>query len=207
MIWRSFFFGKNYIVQYIFNYIVLRDSKECYTGSKVKHITMTKSRRQQVFLRRVSAYLIDCIVIFTLYVISQSSLQMLGVQEAWNISENLYSYTFLTITIPFFVFYSGIEIISDGVTPGKLVTRLKVDRGEQRKGWYILRNVPKFLVWELFHIGFALQFPDPTIWIIVLGYVYMFAVVIPMFWTGGGQTLYDLLLGTSVKVWRRRLRK
>jgi uncharacterized RDD family membrane protein YckC len=170
-----------------------------------KILYMTKPKRQYIFLRRVGAYLIDCIVIFTLYVLSQSTLLMLGVQEAWNISENLYSYTFLTITLPFFLLFSLIEIVSDGVTPGKLVTRLKVVRGEKRKWWYIVRNIPKFLVWELFHIGFVLRFPDPTIWIIVLGYAYMLAVALPMFWTKGRRTLYDVVLDTGVVVWKSRL--
>lgn len=172
-----------------------------------KILYMTEPKRQYILFRRIGAYFIDCVVIFFLYMISQLALQRFGVQDSWNISENLYSYTFLTITLPFFVLFSLIEIISDGVTPGKLVTRLKVVRGEKRKWWYIVRNIPKFLVWELFHIGFALRFPDPTIWIIVLGYVYMLAVALPMFWTRGTKTLYDLMLGTSVKVWGGRVKK
>jgi len=156
-------------------------------------------------IKRALAFIIDNIFIAlyagALYFLMTSA----GWQESAVSPFHDQALGFATLTLPVFIYFFSFEKIRKG-TPGKLIMKLQVISPSTQR--LLLRNIIKFLPWEIAHAGIHWMYyfeklgePAPG-WEYALvlvpeaiGAVYIVSV---LFSTGGTGSLYDGIAGTSV---------
>ncbi len=157
-----------------------------------------------VFLRRAAAYAIDYVVI-ALYAVLLALVTITIAPDVQLAKSQAYWLSVATLTGPVVLVFSGLEA-RFGVSPGKalLVLRIQGTGGDIPLSRALVRNVGKFLPWELAHIGIwtvpGQPFVDPptglnwAIWAMSGGLVLVQILLVSV--TGAG--LHDRLAGLRV---------
>ena len=164
--------------------------------------------------RRIAAYLIDCILAFSFYLITQTTVlavvrEMISENNEW-MKVGWYSelYTIITISIPVWLYFTFTDSRLMRGSIGKRIVKLKVLSADSEQAISVkksfARTVLKLLPWELAHIGnnfpvpmYFTEEPELRLGFILSGIflmVYIFSFVI----NKSNRTVYDLLMGTEV---------
>lgn len=159
-------------------------------------------------LRRIAAYLIDYGVILVwlalLFLVAVSGLFVIDTPDVWTSSRRWISQgqAFLLLTLPVLLYFILFEAFGRKATLGKRMMGLQVI-GSLRQ--IILRNVIKFLPWELAHMAIWHGMPvpaasEPTMagligMVISLGLAGLYILTL---FIRSGRTPYDRISGTQV---------
>lgn len=156
------------------------------------------------FLRRAAAYFFDYIAIF-IYAASLAGLVIVSGVEGPSTKLGGYVLGLLTLTGPVVLVFALAETVW-GRSPGKWALRLRVRRAEGQLGFdrALMRNLIKFLPWEIAHIGIWLTpgqpFVDPpsptslTLMVAAMACIVAQACLVLCFRTG----LHDWMSGLRV---------
>lgn len=113
---------------------------------------------------------------------------------------------FLTLTLPVVLYCILCEAGSKHATIGKRMLKIEVAGDSLTTSQIVLRNVIKFLPWELAHAGILwinyINTPDTPLWIWILliaPQVVAIAYIMFMVSTKGSRSLYDMIAGTRVR--------
>jgi uncharacterized RDD family membrane protein YckC len=170
----------------------------------------------RLFARRVVAYVIDCLIVFSVFVLTQISIfkplrEALHIDAQW-FKNGLHTelYTLATISLPTWLYFSFFESSALMGSLGKLWLKLKVTKANARLHFWtaLSRTILKLLPWESAHIANNLPTPlwyaaNPGFRVgFVLSSLLFTAYVVSILLNDKGQSLYDKLLGTRVA--RRR---
>jgi uncharacterized RDD family membrane protein YckC len=122
------------------------------------------------FLKRASAYLIDCIICYSVvmlvvqWAILSNFREQFGITENWfHNSINMELYVLITISLPVWVYFTLLDSKRFKGTFGKRLCKLTVyndateDKLEVSKSFF--RTFLKLLPWEVAHLGII--FPTP----------------------------------------------
>jgi uncharacterized RDD family membrane protein YckC len=120
-------------------------------------------------MRRSLAYLVDCVLIFSAYALSQTLLNRLlrkwSGHPGWMRNGlKLEAYTLLTISLPAWLYFSLLEHSRWQATVGGRLLGLKVETlsGERLRFSQVLgRTLVKLLPWELAHL--TVNWPTPML--------------------------------------------
>lgn len=114
---------------------------------------------------------------------------------------------FFTLTLPVLLFFYFMESKKGG-TIGKLIMKLRVAQANSNKPKNVfLRNLLKFLPWEIAHAGFhwitfyIRQDTEPTIWVwclLIIPQVIIVIYIISIIIFKGESSLYDKVGGTKI---------
>ncbi|MEM6725988.1 MAG: RDD family protein [Bacteroidota bacterium] len=117
---------------------------------------------------------------------------------------------FLSLTLPVFSYFFLMESSAIKATFGKQLLGIRVgSKGEVGQGNILIRNVLKFLPWELAHTGvhwvvyFSVVKQDPPIWVwfsLILPQVIVLGYVISMIFSKGERSFYDQLASTRISL-------
>jgi uncharacterized RDD family membrane protein YckC len=158
----------------------------------------------KLILRRVTATFLDYLLIGTYalmlwLVFSQFSFPTLGPVSGQFIG-------FFSLTLPALLYVYFTEKGRHHATLGKLALGLKVNK-RNPSGSVLIRNVLKFLPWEIAHTGvhwmfyYELMDINPPLWIwllLIFPQVVIIIYFLSLFLSGGKETLYDKLAHTAV---------
>ena len=165
--------------------------------------------------RRTLAYMLDCMIVFSVIMLLLQWLILtpvrgyFGIDELWfHDSSNMYMYVLFTISLPIWLYFSWFDSYKSSGTIGKRLMKLRVLNQTQLTVIGLpksfLRTLLKLLPWELAHIGvifpvhmFYAENPDLRILLIiglVLFIIYFFSIVT----SKDSSSLYDKLLGVNV---------
>lgn len=165
-------------------------------------------------MKRATAYLIDCIIAFTIvmllfqWVVLSHVRGFFGITDLWfHDSWNMWLYVFISISLPIWFYFSYLDCRISKGTIGKRVMKLELTNLNRSKigfGKAAVRTVLKLLPWELAHIGVI--FPSPLYYnpepsvrtLTVLAIILFIVYVIYISVAKSNQSLYDKLLGTQV---------
>jgi uncharacterized RDD family membrane protein YckC len=157
-------------------------------------------------LRRAGAYGVDCAVIM-LYAAVLLVITLLAAPDAELSRLQGYGLALATLTGPVVIGFSALEA-RYGATVGKLLFGLQVRRGRMRPGFgrALVRNVGKFLPWEIAHIGIwtisGQPFIDPpgdlnlALWAVSYSLLALQIVLVLLFKAG----LHDWAAGLRVQL-------
>ena len=167
----------------------------------------------QLVRKRILAFLADYLVIVGYALILVLLVWMINGNDVWQ-----KEYTspfrgqligFFTFTLPVFLYFFMMENSNRRATLGKLLLKIHVDLRHPHPGRRILiRNLLKFLPWEISHIGvhqiifYSRNDLSIPIWIfllLIIPEVIVLSYVFSMLWYKGRYTLYDIAAGTSIK--------
>ena len=161
--------------------------------------------RVGLLLRRVGAYGVDCAVIM-LYAAVLLVVSVLVAPDAALSRLQGYVLAVATLTAPVVIGFSVLEA-RFGATAGKALFGLQVCRGQVRPGFAraLIRNVGKFLPWEIAHIGIwtisGQPFVDPpsalnlALWAVSYSVLALQIVIVLIFKAG----LHDWAAGLRVQ--------
>ena len=164
-------------------------------------------------IKRILAYFIDCILIFSFFYFTQvtifSSLrEEIGINELWfRNGINTEVYVLITVSIPAWLYFSWFDSNLSRGTLGKRICRLSLTGLNFHRVPFaknLLRTILKLLPWELGHI--ANNIPVPLMYdenpefrfaFIVSGII-LTIYIITLFLSKGKFVLYDKFLKTMV---------
>lgn len=161
--------------------------------------------------RRIGAYLVDYVVILlwiaALALMADAGwigLKGSGAMEFWA-RASLQAQAFGLLTGPVILYFILCERSGWKGTIGKRVTRLQVEPASLPR--IILRNLLKFLPWELAHTAIGQGSPTPLVtepnalgWSLICVSLSLCIVYVAGLFIGSGRPLYDRLAGTQVRV-------
>lgn len=161
--------------------------------------------------RRVGAYLIDYVVILlwiaALALMAEAGwvgLKGSGDMEFWA-RASLQAQAFGLLTGPVILYFILCERSGWRGTIGKRLTNLKVEPASFPK--IILRNILKFLPWEMAHTAIWQGSPMPLAsepntlgWTLIVVSMGLCLLYIIGLFVGSGRTLYDRIAGTRVQI-------
>lgn len=163
-------------------------------------------------VRRIGAYAIDAVVLFLAFPLILGAICSLifyfTIGVDWMRNGFLFwGYIFLTVSIPFWLYYSVLESSQRQATIGMRVLGLQVTDTEGRRitrGRALLRTVVKLLPFEVNHMVLFLPVPiwrDPHPGFRV-GFIIVDALIVlyfvSMFLTRRRQSVHDIVAGTVV---------
>lgn len=163
-----------------------------------------------LIFKRILAWIIDwvliilyaCLLFGTMMILA--SLGIVKLEELHPVQGQLIG--FLTLTLPVVLYFILFEIGRSHATPGKRAMKIEVIGTPLTTGQIILRNVIKFLPWELAHAGILwinyINSPETPLWIwfLLIGpQVVVIVYFMTMVATKGSRSLYDLLAKTRVR--------
>lgn len=131
--------------------------------------TTSSEVRYAGLLPRAAAYLVDCLLIFLFFALTQLLIFVpirsgLGIDNEWfrsGIQTELY--TLLTVSLPAWLYFTLSEGSQQGATLGKRLLRLQVVEAGTREspgtGRTLIRTIVKLLPWEIAHISNNLPTP------------------------------------------------
>ncbi|XOV68086.1 MAG: RDD family protein [Fluviicola sp.] len=163
-----------------------------------------------LLFRRLLAYAIDyaIIALYALILFGMAKMIGLGKEPLSPVYAQLLG--FATLTLPVFLYFYLSEKSKSRGTLGKRVVKIAVVCNETNNGRHILlRNVLKFLPWEIAHTGvhwvmyYSKYDIQPPIWVwtlllfpqfIVLGYLISMAIA------RGKRSIYDKVARTEIRM-------
>ncbi len=166
------------------------------------------------FLKRMTAYLIDCIICYSLvmlviqWAILSNIRESLGITEEWfKSSLNMELYVLISISIPVWAYFVYFDSNKTKGTFGKRILKLSV-RDQENKTMSLSksfqRTILKLAPWEIAHLGVIFPTPiyfenEPDIRILTIVGILLFSIyMISIVFNTNGQSLYDKLIGTKV---------
>lgn len=164
----------------------------------------TPRAEARIALRRIAAFFVDWLLIVTYALLAFVALAPL-VRGAFVEPGKAELAGFLILTLPVVLYFSVCEAAA-GRTVGKRLVGLAVvarDGGRLPAGRAVVRNVTKFVPWELGHfaVWHAFAFPggplEPAAYAALVA-CYVLAAVYGVGLFVGGRTLYDLVAGSRV---------
>jgi uncharacterized RDD family membrane protein YckC len=171
----------------------------------------TKSRVYSVLVRRLVAYLVGILLLFTAIVITQFGLEALT--GGWPIrllttGPRMEGWVWLSVSLPTYLYFALSESSVHQATAGKRLLGLRVtDTAGKRIGYgrALLRTIVKLIPWEVTHLSIFLPTPILTngqggflpglITANVSILVYLAVIVM----TAGKRGIHDLAAGTIVQ--------
>lgn len=167
------------------------------------------------FLKRALAYIIDCIVCYSVvmlviqWAVLNNFREQLGITDSWfENSLNMELYVLITISLPVWIYFTLLDSNRFKGTFGKRFCKLTVyndntkDKIEVSKSFY--RTLLKLLPWEVAHLGVIFPTPmyfaeEPSIrFLTILGGLLFLLYAISIFLFKKHQSIYDVVLNTSV---------
>ena len=156
-------------------------------------------------LRRLTAYLLDCVGIL-IYALGLAALVWLTGAEPGLSMFAGWALAFVTLTVPVVLAFSVIEWRT-GRSLGKWVSGLQVQRGGKQPNLVraLVRNIGKFLPWEVAHIGIWMTPGEPFVTapsgisLILIGASYAMLLIQALLVLFTGVGLHDRIAGLKVK--------
>lgn len=155
-------------------------------------------------ISRLGAFLVDYLVILGYAGILFLIVRLFNLEITGPVSGQIIG--FFGLTIPVFLYFSLAERSPAGATIGKKVFKLKVI-SQYSRNRVILRNLLKFLPWEIAHTGvhwivyYSRQGTDAPAWVFVLlvvPQVIMLFYIASVVYSKGTGSVYDHIAGTRV---------
>lgn len=113
---------------------------------------------------------------------------------------------FLTLTLPVVLYCIVTEAGIKHATFGKRIMKIEIVGNPLSTGEIVLRNVIKFLPWELAHAGVLwinyINTPETPVWIwllLIIPQVLVVFYIMSIVATKGSRSLYDMVAGTRVR--------
>lgn len=161
-----------------------------------------------LFFRRALAFMIDYVIIMLyallLFLLSTLLKNFLSINLDLGGPLKNQLLSFLILTLPVFFYFYISEKKNGNSTFGKKVMRLKV---VSEKGNILLRNMIKFLPWEIAHIGvhhvvfYDQQQLETPIWIwacLIIPQIVVILFALSVFRSKGERSVYDTMAGTRI---------
>ena len=163
--------------------------------------------------KRLFAFFIDyfIIIIYALTLWFISSMVMKYFKISPENSHPVFSQLigFLTLTLPVFTYFFLSEKGSKKATVGKRKLNLYIDNSNSKwKNGIFIRNIFKFLPWEIAHTGVhwvmyysgnAIQTPQ-WVWVaLIIPQVILIFYLTSIFYYKGESSVYDMIAGTRIK--------
>ena len=164
--------------------------------------------KKNVF-RRIIAFILDYMII------AMYALLLLGITTILNLKDLILNpingqlVGFVSLTLPVFFYFYLLEKGRAKATIGKRIMNLHVDsKTENTEPKIFLRNILKFLPWEIAHVGvhwiiFFSKFEnDIPIWmwfVLIVPQVMMFLYFVSIIVSGGESSIYDRIANTKIK--------
>ena len=156
-------------------------------------------------LRRLTAYLLDCVGIL-IYALGLAAMVWLTGAEPGLSTFAGWALAFVTLTGPVILAFSVIEWRT-GRSLGKWVSGLQVQRGGKQPNLVraLVRNIGKFLPWEVAHIGIWMTPGEPFVTapsgisLILIGASYAMLLIQALLVLFTGVGLHDRVAGLKVK--------
>lgn len=106
-----------------------------------------------LFARRLAAYFADCLVILV-YAVLLAAISITLAPDAVLSKAAAYGLSVVTLTGPVVLVFALLES-RFGAGPGKALLGIRVRQGAERPGFArsLVRNIGKFLPWEIAHLG------------------------------------------------------
>ena len=187
-------------------------------------VSLTTASTYILTLRRICAYLIDCILVFIgivaavqflLWFITGGAFHR-QIQSWWQLE----GWITISVVVPTWLYFALSESGERRGTIGKQLLGLGVSTtaGERIKfGRALMRNVVKLVPWQLVHLGMFV--PTATGFAAIgtpavdtqpllsytcmsLAYLLIFVYLVALLFTGGKRSIHDMLSGTSVTPFR-----
>ncbi len=165
-----------------------------------------------LFVRRLAAFFIDYMVII-LYALALFGVTMLiqkqtGENNSWSpITGQLIG--LITLTIPVFLYFYLSEKSTRSGTLGKMWMSLTVvNASPNKKKNVFLRNIIKFIPWEIAHLGvhwmsyYSSNDLNPPVWVwmvLIVPQVMVLGYFISIVIKKGESSLYDRIANTSIE--------
>lgn len=163
-------------------------------------------KMKNIIIRRIGAFLVDYIVLLMysgilFFFANKLSIKSIGPLQGQIIG-------FFTLTLPVFLYFFIMERSIHRGTLGKRIFHIAVRKGIKRNSIF-LRNLIKFLPWEIAHTGiywmvyYSEQGFYPPFWVYVLLYFPMMVVaifLITILTSKGRHSLYDRVSGTEIEM-------
>ena len=166
----------------------------------------------QQLKKRFLAFMIDYLIIISyvllLFLITTNIYKYFNVDTASITPITGQIIAFISLTIPVFLYSYFLESSKHQATIGKRIMNIFVTNNwSDRNGSILLRNILKFLPWEVAHLGihWVIYYSDlgidPPIWVMIVLIIPQIVIVvylISIFLHKGTSSLYDKLANTSV---------
>jgi uncharacterized RDD family membrane protein YckC len=182
------------------------------------HFVLTKKATALLFLRRCTAYALDCLLVFLVTIVLFQGLIWLLTQGAWwnNLRTwiTVQGWIVFSVVLPTWLYFSLFEASPWQATFGKHLLGLRVtDMNDKRLGLphTLLRNFLKLIPWYFVHIGILApsstglsplgQLPPSMSWwwsFLIIADILTFLYLLTPLFTGGKRSIHDLLDGTCV---------
>ena len=179
---------------------------------------LTKKTTYTLFLRRCTAYALDCLLIFLVTIVLFQGLTWVLTHGAWWNNLRMWitaqGWIMLSVVLPTWFYFSLAEASPWQATLGKHLLGLRVtDMNGKRLSLprALLRNFLKLIPWIFFHIGLFApsptglsvlgQLPPSMNWwwsFLITGDVLTFIYLLTPLFNGGQRSIHDLLGGTYV---------
>lgn len=166
------------------------------------------------FLRRAAAYIIDCIICYTLimlvlqWAILSNVRTLIGITDDWfRDSIHMELYVLLTISLPVWIYFIYFDSNRSKGSFGKRIMRLSVydEYGERISLWSSFkRTFLKLLPWETAHLGIIFPVPmyiveNPDLRILtIIGILLFIVYALCIIVHPKGRSIYDKMIGTVV---------
>lgn len=168
-----------------------------------------------LLLKRLLAFAVDYVIIL-LYAGILFAISSLFVDAQGLNSSNSYDpltgqiLGFLTLALPVILYGFFFECSQFKATPGKKIFNLRVEiTSANLKRSIFIRNILKYLPWEIAHIGVHMMFyfrsiqEDLPIWVwllVIIPQIIVLVYLISLFFTSGAQSIYDKIAMTQIKI-------
>ena len=160
-----------------------------------------------LLLKRISAFLIDYLLIVIYALLLFGTTHLIGVKEL-SPSEGQ-AVGFISLTLPVFLYFYFMEKSKTAATIGKRVMNIAVYVNDIKTGKSVfLRNFLKFLPWEIAHFGvhwivyYSAVEKEPPVWLwmaLILPQLMVLMYVVSILFYKGKSSFYDQIANTIVK--------
>lgn len=113
---------------------------------------------------------------------------------------------FFSLTVPIVLYCILLEAGTRHATLGKRIMKIEVTAEQLTVREIVIRNILKFIPWEVAHAGVLwvnyINTPQTPLWIwllLIIPQVLVIAYFISVIATKGSRSLYDMVVGTSVR--------
>jgi uncharacterized RDD family membrane protein YckC len=161
----------------------------------------------KLIVRRVLAFALDYILIMCYAALLFLVVTSMGLSGLSPVEGQLMG--FVTLTLPVFLYFYWMEKSSSSATIGKRIMHISVQPVENKRKHIFIRNLLKFLPWEIAHVGVHWivyysnigQTPPLWIWIVlILPQVLVLGYFVSILYSKGQSSMYDLVANTKIEI-------
>jgi len=166
---------------------------------------LTELLKLNLILRRILAFCMDYVLIVFYGLLLFSITTVFEIGELSTIQAQLLG--FFSLTVPVFLYFYLTESGKKKSTLGKRILKIKVIKNSERSSIFI-RNLFKFLPWEIAHVGvhwmfyYSSQNTEVPVWVwllLILPQVTVVVYFISIIYSKGRSSVYDKFGNTSIK--------